>query len=182
MSDRKDEDLVRSCLHGDQRSFAEIVSRYQKPLFNLALRMTADADDAKDVVQATFVKAYEKLATYQNQYHFFSWLYRIAINESINFLRQRKRFSPLREEILPDEMQIDRPSQDPDLPEYLQTALMRIKLEYRTVIILRHFQELSYEEIGYILNLSVERVKSRLFIARGLLKQILLKLGVRYEK
>jgi RNA polymerase sigma-70 factor, ECF subfamily len=182
MSDRKDEDLVRSCLHGDQRAFAEVVSRYQKPLFNLALRMTADPDDAKDVVQAAFVKAYEKLATYQHQYHFFSWLYRIAINESINFLRQRKRFTPLREEILPDELQGEKTFQDPDVAEYLQIALMRIKLEYRTVIILRHFQELSYEEIAYILNLSVERVKSRLFTARGLLKQVLLKLGVKYEK
>ena len=182
MSDRKDEDLVCSCLHGDQRAFAELVSRYQKPLYNLALRMTADPEDAKDVVQSTFIKAYEKLSTYQYQYHFFSWLYRIAINDSINFLRQRKRFTPLHEEILPDTVRTEKAFQDLDLAEYIQTALMQIKLEYRTVIILRHFQELSYEEIAYILNLSVERVKSRLFTARGLLKQVLLKLGVRYEK
>lgn len=182
MSDRKDEDLVRSCLQGDQRSYTELVSRYQKPLFNLALRMTADSDDAKDVVQSTFIKAYEKLASYQHQYHFFSWLYRIAINESINCLRQRKRFTPLREEILPDVVRTEKESQDTDLAEMLQAALNQIKLEYRTVIILRHFQELSYEEIAYILNLSVERVKSRLFTARNLMRQVLLKLGVRYEK
>ncbi|MBN2356416.1 sigma-70 family RNA polymerase sigma factor [candidate division KSB1 bacterium] len=182
MNERKDEDLVRSCLMGNQQSFAELVAKYQKPLFNLAVRMTGSHDDAKDITQTSFIKAYENLSSYKHNYHFFSWLYRITINESINWLRVRKRFRPLREEILPEESQADKRSNQAELADLIQEGLIRIKLEYRTVIILRHFQELSYEEIAFILDLSVDRVKSRLFTARKLLKQVLIKMGLKDEK
>ncbi|MGA3244717.1 MAG: sigma factor, partial [Bacteroidota bacterium] len=80
MQEPNDKDLVKRCLSGDQKAFEILLERYQKPVFNIALRVLSNTDDAADVTQATFVKAYEKLNSYDNRYKFFSWLYRIAVN------------------------------------------------------------------------------------------------------
>ncbi len=182
MNESHDEELVRSCLLGNKHSFAMLVEKYQKPIFNLALRMSGRRIDAEDITQTCFIKAFEKLHSYKPNYHFFSWLYRIAINESINWLRAHKRFTQLEDGMLPLDSDADRHTRQTELADTIQMALMQIKMEYRTVIILRHFQELSYEEIAAILNISVERVKSRLFTARNMLRHVLLKVGVKYEK
>jgi RNA polymerase sigma factor (sigma-70 family) len=86
-----DASLVRECLGGHQRAFDTLVKKYEKPIYNVALRMLRDPDDAMDVAQSTFVKAYEKLGTFDQKREFFSWLYRIAINESINASKRTKR-------------------------------------------------------------------------------------------
>jgi len=91
MSDDEEQAAVVRCLQGEARAFESIVDAYQRVLFNVALRMVNDRDDAQDVVQAAFVKAYEKLRTYDQRRKFFSWIYRITVNECLNHLARRRR-------------------------------------------------------------------------------------------
>src|SRR5262245_26712646 len=91
----EDAELVQACRQGDDDAFGALVDRYQKPIFNVALRMVGDSEDAKDIAQTVFLKAYENLANYDSRFKFYSWIYRIAINESINHLHRRDRVEPL---------------------------------------------------------------------------------------
>jgi len=154
-----------------------IVARYEKPIFNMAYRMVHDFDDAADITQAAFVRAYEKIETFNPAYKFFNWLYRIAVNESINHLNRRKRNR---------EFQVDLPSGQPtpeddfaqnELNHLLQRALMAMTFDHRVVIILKHLLFLSYREIAEVLDISEKTVKSRLFSARKVLKKQLAKEG-----
>jgi len=98
MSDQDDELLVRRCLGGDRGAFEVLVDKYQGPLFNVALRMTQVYADAEDITQSAFLKAFESLSSFKPGRKFFSWLYRIAVNESLNFLRAKRHLEPLSEE------------------------------------------------------------------------------------
>lgn len=170
--------LVRQCLEGDVKAFESIVDKYQKIMFNVALRMLNNYQDAEDITQSVFVKTFEKLDTFNPNYKFFSWLYRITINESLNFLNQRKQFKELDKGLISNEKTPEEQYQENEASRNVQRALMDLKLEYRTVIILRHFQDLSYREMGNILQLPERTVKSRLFTARQQVKDILLKKGI----
>jgi RNA polymerase sigma-70 factor (ECF subfamily) len=172
----QDQALVEGWRNGDRAAFATLVARYQQPVYNAAYRVLGNADDAADTAQAVFLKVAEKFGEYDPQYKFFSWLYRIAVNESLNLLRRNGR-----EEPLDDEM--DFPGADNANPEWqlgeaqvsrrVQGALMRMKADDRVMITLRHFSECSYREIGHILELDEKTVKSRLFEARSRLRGLL---------
>jgi len=178
MSEDDDAELVRRCLQGERRAFERLVLRYQKPVYNAALRMLRQPEDARDVVQTVFLKAYERLGDFDPNYRFYSWIYRIALNESINQLNGRRRYSPVSE---------DEPGDGPG-PEWLldaewserhiQAALMTLKEDYRAVIVLRHFLDRSYEEMAEILQVPAKTVKSRLFSARQMLRDALQRAGV----
>lgn len=165
-------------MSGDRQAFEALLMRYEKPVFNAAFRMLHSTEDAKDVTQTVFLKVYENLDRYDPTYRFFSWVYRIAMNESINCLSKLKRTESL--EIEPEgegggpEDKID----GDQLTDGLQCALMEIKPEYRTVIVLKHFLECSYVEIGEILDIPEKTVKSRLYTGRQLLKDALIKNGM----
>ena len=169
-NEREDHELVKECLAGDDRAFELLVLRYQGPVYNAVLRMVRQRDEAGDLAQGTFVKAFEQLGSFDPQYKFFSWLYRIAINEAINHCKRRGRFEPI-----PD----DRPSTarnpedallDADLAVHVQDALMSISADYRAVLVLRHFEGCSYDEIAAIVGVQEKTVKSRLFSARRALR------------
>ena len=176
----KDEDqaLVRRFLDGDKDAFAELVVRYQRPLYNAAYRVTGNAEDASDVVQSVFLRVSERLDEYNGNFKFFSWIYRIAVNESLNLLRRNSRQGRLDDEI-------ERPASEQTEPEWrlnevqqsdrIQRALMSLKVDSRVVLTLRHFSECSYREIGRILDLDEKTVKSRLFDARQQLREKLTK-------
>lgn len=178
MSALDDKDLVRRCLKGDQKAFECLLDRYQKPIYNVALRMIGDADDAADLTQSVFIKAYEKLSSYDDRYKFFSWIYKIAVNASINFLEQRKKFDVLTDRELSQEARVEEQVESAERVALLENAILELKTDYRIVIVLRHFQDLSYDEIGKILDLPEKTVKSRLFTARQMLKDMLLKAGL----
>lgn len=173
-----DKDLVRQCLEGDQKAFEGLLDRYQKPIYNVALRMVGDADDAADLTQTVFVKAYEKLGTYDDHYKFFSWLYKIAVNASLNFLEQKKRYDVLSDREVSQEPSVEEELESSERVERLELAILELKTEYRILIVLRHFHDLSYDEMGTILDLPEKTVKSRLFTARQMLKDILLRAGL----
>lgn len=170
--------LVARCLRGDTEAFDELVRRHEKALYNGALRMVRNSEDARDIVQGVFVKAYEKLATYDPERKFFSWIYRMMINASLNWIEARRHYQDL---------DTERPSADLS-PEgefvrgeetrHIEAALGRLKPEHRLVVVLKYFGELSYDELGYVLDLPEKTVKSRLYEARRLLATYMMDAGV----
>jgi len=178
MNDQEDIQWVQQTLDGRSRAFEAIVKKYHKPLFNVAFRMVSDKDDAEDVVQATFVKAYMKLHSFNVHLKFFSWLYRITINESLNFIKEKRRYTELSDSMASGEKAPDERMDEHQTTETLQIALMRLHFDSRIIIVLRHFLELPYQEIAVILDIPEKTVKSRLFTARQTLKDILLRKGM----
>jgi RNA polymerase sigma-70 factor (ECF subfamily) len=178
MNETDDAVLVKKCIQGDIKAFEVLVDKYQKPIFNAALRVCNDFDSAEDISQAAFVKAYEKLKSYNSKYRFFSWMYRIVINEALNFLNQGKNLLELDENIISKQKTPDQIMEQTEISEKIRDALMQIEPNYRFLIELRHFQNCSYSEIGYILNIPEKKVKSRLYMARQTLGKILIKTGI----
>ena len=170
-----DVELVSRCLNAERKAFESIVDKYQKIVFNVALRIINDSDDAEDVTQSVFIKVFENLSKYNPQYKFFSWLYRIALNEAINFQNQRRYHEALESNDVPDKDTPENVFTKTEILQSVENAIMKLDIDYRVVIVLRHFQELSYTEISKILDIPEKTVKSRLFTARQILKDILLK-------
>jgi len=162
--------------NGDRTAFTELVVRYQRPLYNAAFWVLRSVEDANDITQIVFLKVAEQLDDYDPQYKFFSWIYRIAVNESLNLLRRNRR-----EEALDDD--VDLPGSEHNNPETqfgdaevsrrIRSAMMSLPTKDRIVLSLRHFSECSYQEIGQILELDEKTVKSRLFEARQRLRTML---------
>jgi RNA polymerase sigma-70 factor (ECF subfamily) len=177
MTERTDEEIVRHCRAGDHGAFDQLVTRHQKTIFNMALRMVRDPDDAADVTQSVFVKVYENLDGFNERYKFFSWLYKIAVHESLNMLQHKKRFEGLTGVEIGEEAEEGKDDASVEQERRIQDGLMMLKVEHRTVVVLKHMQGLSYEEIGRILDLPEKTVKSRLFTARQVLKEFLTKKG-----
>jgi len=179
----EDEDikLVRRCLEGDRGAFEAIVGRYEKKVYNVALRMSNNREDAEDITQSVFIKVFENLGSYKESYKFFSWLYRIALNESLNFLGQRKRFDSMDEEIASSGKTPEEAYSEVELEEKIQNALMDLSVDYRVIVVLCHFHGFSYREVGFVLDIQEKTVKSRLFTARKLLRDILSKKGFGHD-
>lgn len=180
MIERSDAELIILIRQGDERAFKELVIKYQTPIYNLALRMTKNQADAQEVCQVVFIKVFEKLNSYNSDHPFFSWLYRIAMNESINTTKHNRRTFSL------DEASTALQAAAPPMPSFelndaIQDALMMLSPTDRAMVILRHFQHKSYQDIAYILNLSETKVKAHLFSARRSLKEILLRMGITNE-
>lgn len=174
-----DSELAVRAAKGDKRAFEEIVKRYEKTVYNLAYRMVRDEQDAADITQTVFIKVHRKLDSYDPTRKFFSWLYRIAVNECLNCLKKR------RHEVVADrDYAVSRQSPWDDVArnersELLEGALMDLRPEHRVVIVLKYFLEFSYREISDIVGIPEKTVKSRLFTARQQLKDALMGLGYR---
>ena len=178
MVNSRDHALVERCRRGDRRALEELVAEYRKPVYNAAYRILGNRDEAADATQATFLKAFENLDTYDPQYKFFSWIYRIAINESINQSRRNRKHEPLDEGEPTDAPGPDDEAETGGLSREIQDGLMALNQDYRTVIALRHFSDLSYREISDILQIPEKTVKSRLYSARQLMKDQLVANGI----
>ena len=164
--------LVARCLKGDQGAFELLVTRYERVLFSVALRLVGDYEDARDATQNAFIRAYEHLDTFDPARKFFSWIYRIAVNECLNLRRARHSSEPL-----PPTFETEGGAFDAvaaaEAHEQIQAALLALTPEYREVVVLRHFADLSYEEISEAIGVPEKTVKSRLFSARKRLGEIL---------
>ncbi len=168
-ADEQDRALVRRCLENQRDAAGALVDRYQQRLFNVALRMLHNVQDAEDVTQTVFLNAFRQLRTYDPKYRFFSWVYRMTVNESLNVLKRRKPAVAL-----DDEPDILAPGAAPDgaaeAEDRVGRALMSLKPDDRAVVVLKHFVSFSYEEIAEVLEIPVKTVKSRLFTARERLR------------
>jgi RNA polymerase sigma-70 factor (ECF subfamily) len=173
MNEEADGRLVARSCEGDRRAFADLVSRYQRPIYNAAMHMLHDAEDARDVTQTVFLKAYEHLDDYDPKFKFYSWIYRIALNESINALHRRRRSEPLDEQELDEHVGPDDEVGSEQLTHRVRAALMTLRPDYRAIIVLKHFLDSSYEDMSEILGIPDKTVKSRLFTARQALKEAL---------
>jgi len=178
MIEHEDSIIVRQCLAGDRAKFGDLVKKYTKPIYNVALRMVGDSENAADITQTTFIKAYENLDKFDLKLKFFSWIYRIAINESLNFIQKQRQTDRLDEETVSVDGLLDEPLHEAERNEIIQQAIMKLPLEQRSVVVLRHFMDLTYTQMSATLGITEAKVKSRLFSARQHLRRMLLKRGL----
>ncbi len=176
--------LVTSAQAGDATAFTGLVEHYQRKIFRLAMNITQNTEDAEDVLQETFLKAYEHLSGFQRNSKFYTWIVRIAVNEALMKLRKRRgdKFVSLDEPMETGEEEVkreiavwegnpeDRYSQE-ELRKILDDAVESLKPDFRTVFALRDIEELSTEETAEALGISVSAVKSRLLRARLALRE-----------
>ncbi len=176
--------LVARAKAGDAGAFSELVSHYDRRVFRMAKQITQNDDDAEDVLQETFLKAFTHLDNFQGNSKFYTWLVRIAVNEALMKLRKRRsdRTVPLDEPIDTGEDEMVREiavwDENPEesysrdeLADILDQAIQSLKPAYRTVFILRDIEEMSIEETAEALGLSISAVKSRLLRARLQLRE-----------
>jgi len=178
--------LVAQAKAGDQNAFAELVNRYERKIYRLAKNITRNDEDAEDVLQDAFLKAYTHLDNFKGDSKFYTWIVRIAVNEALMRLRKRKtdRTVPLDEPVELGEETVqreiavweDNPEQQYSQEEWrriLDEAVESLKPDFRTVFVLRDIEELSTEETAETLGISVPAVKSRLLRARLALRETL---------
>jgi RNA polymerase sigma-70 factor (ECF subfamily) len=173
MSKTDDTKLIERCMNGDRGAFEALLVEYEKPVFNAAFRMLNNRDDARDVTQTVFLKVFENFAQFDPSRRFFSWIYRITLNESINWLGKENRLEPLLYETADEGKGPDEEVESARVSAGVQAALMTINTDYRTVVILKHFLGCSYVEISEVLEIPEKTVKSRLYTARQQLKDAL---------
>lgn len=187
MSDIDENKQIKKAAAGNEEAFEALVLAYQTPVYNLCLRMTGNPDDAADVAQEAFLKAWRNLSSFQFESAFSTWLYRLTSNACLDFLRSKKRRAAVSLTADDDEAQmLDVPDPAPT-PENLllaqensravAEAVSALEPEHRQVITLRVIQELSYAEIAEILGVKEGTVKSRLARAREHLRKKLLQTG-----
>jgi RNA polymerase sigma-70 factor (ECF subfamily) len=175
-----DQDLVLRVVQGDDEAFALLVRRYQGTVFNVAYRLLGNRSDAEDLAQETFIRAYRAMASFDLERPLAPWLKRITTNVCLNWLeRQKARPQTTASDLTganEDEDALDRLADPGSTPEQqltgveqtrqIRNALAHLPARYRVVVELRHYQDLSYEEIALALNVPVSTVKSDLFRAR----------------
>lgn len=176
--------LVRKAQAGDATAFTDLVEHYERKIYRIAKNITQNDEDAEDVLQESFLKAYEHLGTFQGNSKFYTWIVRIAVNEALMKLRKRKgdKFVSLDEPIETGEEEVkreiavwdDNPEQKysgEEMRRILDEAVESLKPDFRTVFVLRDIEELSTEETAEALGISVPAVKSRLLRARLALRE-----------
>lgn len=165
-----DRDLILRARRGENEAFGELVTRYQTNVFNVCYRILHERGSAEDLAQESFMRAYNRLNTFNLEREFGPWIRRVAANVCLNHLESQKTNADLDEERSADESQ--RPEQQVEArerSEQIRAALASLPPNYRVVVELRHYQEMSYDEIAAELNIPLSAVKSHLFRARKLL-------------
>lgn len=179
LSSMNDVELIEGFKRGSHDCFEELISRYTDKAYNLAMRLTRNAEDAEEVLHDAFLAVFRKVAGFEGKSAFSSWFYRITVNSALMKLRKRRSQPYVSlEDIAIETEQEANPQEHPDkillrgqLRDLLETAIAELPDDYRTVFILRDVEGLSNREAGVILNISVPAVKSRLHRARLMLRK-----------
>ncbi len=188
LTDKALRDYELVCLareKGDQKAYADLMNSYREPIYYMLLKMTNSSIDADDLTLEAFGKAFKSLSQYTPDYAFSTWLFRIATNNCIDFIRRKKNklvsIDNLYTNIDGEEIGINIPSETLDPEEriiqkqkikYMREVVLKLKPHYRSLVELRYFEELSYEEISERLSLPIGTVKAKLFRAREFLYNI----------
>jgi len=170
-----DKSLIEACRAGNTEAFGVLVTRYQDRLYPTIFRLTGCADEARDLLQDAFLRAFEKLDRFQGESSFYTWIYRIAVNLALSGRRRRRPVLRLSRE--PGGVPIDPPydsaESDPSAPlqraerdRMIQDALNALAPDHRAVVVMKEFDGLQYEEIGAMLEIPIGTVRSRLHRAR----------------
>lgn len=181
---KEDRKLVADAKKGDNKAFQTLLKKYRKSVYYMLLKMVKNADDAEDLTQEAFAKAFNSIEKFDSKYAFSTWLFRIATNNCIDFIRKKRvqtvsidqpvegddgsnmRFDVKDEELDPNEAMLKKQRK-----RYLNMAIERLPEKYKVLVQLRYFQELSYEEVARELEIPLGTVKAQLFRARELLNQ-----------
>lgn len=181
-----DQELVKRSIQGDGQAFDELVAKYQNKVYALAFRYMGNEDDAYDMSQEAFIKAYRSLRSFKGESSFSTWIYRIATNVCLDEIRRRKRRvvplsldeplatldgEEMEREIADITLSADYVYEQKELSQTIQLLLDEMKPEHKTAIVLRDIMELSYEEIAGVLNCSIGTVKSRINRARSIFQK-----------
>ena len=177
MGNSREHALILRCKRGDRQALGELIKEYERPIYNAAYRILGNPDDAADVTQTVFMRAFERIDQYDPEYKFFSWIYRIAVNESINQRSRSKNQQSFEDEEFADSARPEDEVDAQSLSRIIQAGLMELQEDYRVVVVLRHFSDMSYRDISNILRIPEKTVKSRLYSARQLMKVRLIKQG-----
>ena|SRR5690554_900454 len=184
---QKDYELVVHALNGEQSAYAELMERYRESIYYMLLKMVNNADDAEDLMIEAFGKAFNRLSQYHPSYAFSTWMFKIASNNCIDFIRRerKKRTMSIDTGIKNDDgemmtFDIESEGRDPEEEiirdqrlEAMREVVMKLKPRYRDLVILRYFKEYSYDEIAQELDLPLGTVKAQLFRARGFLANLM---------
>tara|TARA_R100001143_G_C3361331_1_gene136742 strand:+ start:37101 stop:37730 length:630 start_codon:yes stop_codon:yes gene_type:complete len=184
-SSLEDDKLVKSAINGDQDAFKALMNKYQKPLYYHIIKMVKNNEQVEDIIQESFVKAFSNLDSYNTNYAFSTWLYRITTNHTIDYLRKKKLQTtsidePIRAKDGEMQMQIvgnaetDRKIIRKERKKIVSDAIQNLPEKYREVIEMRHLEELSYQEISEQLDLPLGTVKAHIFRAREMLYKALI--------
>ncbi len=182
-----DGELIETAIRGREDGFEELVRRYQRPITGYIYRMLNNYDASLDVTQEVFIKVYNSLGRYSSEYKFSTWLYRIAHNAAIDYMRRNSVNQQSLETENADgtyQLQIESPQPNPEQERErsewrreIETVVKCLPQVYRELILLRHAQDLSYDEIAEITNLPLGTVKNRLFRAREMMREIFIERG-----
>ena len=184
-NDKRQEDrqLIDMALQGDEKAFETLLNKYRNLVFSIMIKMVRNHQEAEDLTQEAFMKAFNSLSSFNDEFAFSTWLMKIASNNCIDFLRKRKlRTYSIHEPIQykDEKIEIDIPDHEPtpekqllqsERAKMIQSAIDELPERYRYVILLRHKEEKSYEEISEILNLPLGTVKAQIFRAREILNK-----------
>jgi len=184
-SRNEDMSLIQEALAGDQNSFSRLRQKYHDAIFNLIYRMIREKDEVEDLTQEAFIKAFGSLPSFNNEYAFSTWLYKIATNNCIDYIRRKKlqTFSidkPIESKEGDFSFELPDSTYEPDKEmissqrkKLLEDAINSLPPKYRQVIVMRHQEELEYQEIAQILKLPLGTVKAHIFRAREMLYKYL---------
>jgi len=173
----EDKHIVKKVIEGETELFRLLVEKYQHPVYKAVFRIVGNIEDAKDVTQDVFIKAYESLYQYNDQYKFFSWLYRIAINSALLFVKSQKKERSIDNMPIIPEL-ADTTTDKEQWRHLIGQCINQLPDKYKAVIVLKYYTKISYNEIAETLGIPEKKVKSRLFDARKLLKERLVKVDI----
>lgn len=179
--------VIAQARRGEESAFAELLRRYRAPVFNLCLRMLKNRDDAEDVAQDVFIKVFAMLDRYDERYAFRSWLFKISANQCIDFIRKNRvkmlsldepmqyRGEEIERQFPDDGATPDETLESKELGTLLLDVTAELPPHYRSMIVLRHQEQMSYEEIAQVMDLPLGTVKARIHRARAMMKDKLLR-------
>lgn len=181
---KEDRQLVADAKKGDRHAFARLLQKYRKSVYYMLLKMVKNADDAEDLTQEAFAKAFNSIEKFDSKFAFSTWLFRIATNNCIDFIRKKRvqtvsidqpidgdDGSSMRIDVKDDNLDPNESLLKQQRKRYLRMAIDRLPEKYRVLVDLRYFQEFSYEEVANELQIPLGTVKAQLFRARELLNQ-----------
>ncbi len=186
---REDAKQIERCLRGEDKAFEELLDKYKKPVFSICLRMVKNHADAEDLAQEVFIRTFSVLDRYDPTYPFSSWLYRITSNLCIDYIRRRRdgmlsidqpiqgRDGEMSRQLPDGGVKPDRNFESKEMMELLEEAITNLPEHYRVIVILRHQEQLSYEEISDNLGIPLGTVKARIHRARNMIKDFFIDRG-----